>query len=637
MFVSRCLRVSFFAWILFLSASISFGQLDRGTITGTVTDPQGATVVNATINVTNIDTGVSTATTTTSAGDFTIPSLLLGRYRVQVEAPGFKLAVRNNVIVSAASTIRVDVALALGAVSDRVEVEALAAPIASDSSSVTTTLTNKLVDNVPLEVSGQMRNVFSLTTLTPDITLGASGLYKVAGGQDGGWDMQMDGMSITPTSDAKTAARVVVTAVPVDAINEFTVENSSGMKAEYGQNMGLINFTTKSGTNQFHGDGFDFLRNSAMDAKGFFATSNPRLIQNDFGATFGGPFWIPKVYNGRDKTFFFLSYEGYRNRQGAQPGYFTIPTPANYQGDFSGYTNSAGKMIPIYDPATTVPNPSGSGYVRQPFPNNQIPISRMSPFAVNYSNLRSPEMVPNVPGAVVNNFYAQTGSTVSPFDKGTARIDQRLSDKDSIGGFFMRAETSTVAGSNGGPGLPAPYTDLTIQNIKSTYGNLFWNHIIDPHDVNTLRFNELKGYGFVNAQACADPQMHWGALVGVQNVPGPDQCMPPATFTNVYTSYATIPGGRGRDDSWLWTLAEAITMVRGKHTFKAGFDFQKNNWAGGGSEAGNGAYGFSQLATAVPGDQSQATGNAFASFLLGYPYTVGSSGKFVGNFRQNGS
>jgi hypothetical protein len=540
---------------------------------------------------------------------------------VQVEAPGFKLAVRNNVIVSAASTIRVDVALALGAVSDRVEVEALAAPIASDSSSVTTTLTNKLVDNVPLEVSGQMRNVFSLTTLTPDITLGASGLYKVAGGQDGGWDMQMDGMSITPTSDAKTAARVVVTAVPVDAINEFTVENSSGMKAEYGQNMGLINFTTKSGTNQFHGDGFDFLRNSAMDAKGFFATSNPRLIQNDFGATFGGPFWIPKVYNGRDKTFFFLSYEGYRNRQGAQPGYFTIPTPANYQGDFSGYTNSAGKMIPIYDPATTVPNPSGSGYVRQPFPNNQIPISRMSPFAVNYSNLRSPEMVPNVPGAVVNNFYAQTGSTVSPFDKGTARIDHRLSDKDSIGGFFMRAETSTVAGSNGGPGLPAPYTDLTIQNIKSTYGNLFWNHIIDPHDVNTLRFNELKGYGFVNAQACADPQMHWGALVGVQNVPGPDQCMPPATFTNVYTSYATIPGGRGRDDSWLWTLAEAITMVRGKHTFKAGFDFQKNNWAGGGSEAGNGAYGFSQLATAVPGDQSQATGNAFASFLLGYPYT----------------
>ena len=98
--------------------------------------------------------------------------------------------------------------------------------------------------------------------------------------------------------------------------------------------------------------------------------------------------------------------------------------------------------------------------------------------------------------------------------------------------------------------------------------------------------------------------------------------MPPVTFTNVYTSYATVPGGRGRDDSWLWTLAEAITIVRGKHTFKAGFDFQKNNWAGGGSEAGNGAYGFSQLATAVPGDQSQATGNAFASFLLGYPYTV---------------
>ena len=113
----------------------------------------------------------------------------------------------------------------------------------------------------------------------------------------------MDGMLITPTSDGKTAARVVVTAVSVDAINEFTVENSSGMKAEYGQNMGLINFTTKSGTNQFHGDGFDFLRNSAMDAKGFFATSNPRLQQNDFGVSSADPFGFPRCTTGKTKHF----------------------------------------------------------------------------------------------------------------------------------------------------------------------------------------------------------------------------------------------------------------------------------------------------------------------------------------------
>jgi outer membrane receptor protein involved in Fe transport len=170
--------------------------------------------------------------------------------------------------------------------------------------------------------------------------------------------------------------------------------------------------------------------------------------------------------------------------------------------------------------------------------------------------------------------------------------------------------------------LPAPYTSLTIQDIKSTYGSLSWTHTLDPHDVSVLRFNNLKGYGFVNAQSCAFPDMDWGAKVGVQNVPGPDQCVPAVTFTNTYSSMATIPGGRGRDDSWIWSISENLTMIRGPHTFVAGFSFTKNNWAGGGSEAPNGVYGFSQLATAVPGDQSAASGNQIASFLLGYPNTV---------------
>jgi Carboxypeptidase regulatory-like domain len=607
---------------LFLAGS-AIAQLDRGTITGVIKDSQGAVVADARITATNIATNVSVSTTTTQSGDFTIPALIIGQYRVQIEAAGFKSEVRDDVLVSAASVVRLDVPLEVGAASEKVEVTAVVPPISSDSSSVTTTLGNKLVNDVPLEVNGQMRNVFNLTTLTPDVTVGTSGLYKVAGGQDGGWDMQMDGMSITPTSDSKSAARVIVTAAPIDAINEFTIESDAGMKAEYGQAMGMINFATKSGTDQFHGDVFDFFRNSAMDAKGFFATSNPRLQQNDFGATVGGPVILPKLYNGKNKTFFFLAFEGYSEHQGAQPAYFTIPTPAELQGDFSGYVNSAGNMIPIYDPATTRPNPNGSGYIRTPFPNNQIPIGRFSPLAASYMNLRSSSFVPNVPGAAVaDNFVTQQGTVLQPFAKGTARIDETLSGTDTVGGFFMRAETTTQAGPNGGPGLPAPYTSLTIQDIKSTYGSLFWTHTVDPHDVSDLRFSDLKGYGFVNAQSCAFPNMDWGAKVGVQNVPGPDQCVPAVTFTNTYSSMATIPGGRGRDDSWIWTIAETLTMVRGAHTFKAGFDFMKNNWAGGGSEAPNGVYGFSQLATAVPGDQSGATGNDFASFLLGYPNTV---------------
>jgi len=197
--------------------------------------------------------------------------------------------VRDNVIVSAASTVRVDFILDVGAASERVEVNAIAAPIASDSSSVTTNPDQQLVDDVPLEVNGQLRSVFDLATLTPDAKVGTSGLYKIAGGQDGGWDMRMDGMSITPTSDAKTAVRVVITAVPIDAINEFSIESNSGMKAEYGQAMGMINFATKSGTNQYHGNGFDFLRNDAMGCARLLRGFQTTIAANDFGATFGGP------------------------------------------------------------------------------------------------------------------------------------------------------------------------------------------------------------------------------------------------------------------------------------------------------------------------------------------------------------
>jgi Carboxypeptidase regulatory-like domain len=603
--------------------SLVFGQLDRGTITGVVTDPTDAVIANATITVTNVDTNVQSNTVTTQTGNFTVAALLLGRYRVQVQAAGFKTTVRDDVIISAGSTVRVDVTLELGEATQRVEVAATIAPLASDSSRVATNITNKLVDDIPLEVNGQIRSVFDLATLTPDATVGASGLYRVAGGQDGSWDMQMDGSSITPTADAKTAQRVVVASAPIDAISEFTVDSSSGMKAEYGRAVGMINFVTKSGTDQYHGDAYEFLRNDALDARGFFASSKPRLQQDDFGATVGGPLYLPKIYNGKHRTFVFFSYEGYRQRAGAQPAYYTVPTEANYQGDFSGYTNSTGKMIPIYDPATTVPNPSGAGYARTPFPDNQIPQSRFSQFSTNFIGLRPPSMVPNLPG-IVNNYFLQAGSVVNPWNKGTARIDHRLSSKDNLGFFFMRAENTNVPGPGGIPGLPYPYTSgQAVWDLKNTNGNLSWNRTISPHVLNEVRFTKMVGFGFVNSASFENPNMHWGALIGVQNAPGPDLSIPPINFTAPYTSWDVMSsGGHGQDDSWLWSISEALTVIRGSHTFKMGVGFEKNDWAGGGQEQPNGSYSFSQLATAIPGDQSQATGNSLASFLLGYPNSV---------------
>ena len=162
----------------------------------------------------------------------------------------------------------------------------------------------------------------------------------------------MDGSSNTSASSQYQTERAPISSVPVDAIAEFTVE-STGMKAEYGRAMGQISFVTKSGTNHFHGNAFEFLRNNAVDARGFFAQQTPTLKQHDFGFTFGGPVLLPKIYNGRNKTFFFASYEGFRNRSGNTPGFYTIPFPEMYEGDFSNYVrivNGQRQMMPIYDP-----------------------------------------------------------------------------------------------------------------------------------------------------------------------------------------------------------------------------------------------------------------------------------------------
>ena len=290
------------------AVSSGFAQLDRGVITGVVTDPSGAAVPDARIIAVHVSTNVSTSTASTASGNYTLPALPIGTYRFTVEAGGFKQAKQENLLVTAGSTIRLDIAMEMGTVSESVQVTARTTTLETESTRVATNLSNKLVDDLPLVVAGQMRNVFNLAMVAPEAKSASN--YRIGGGQGGGWDMMMDGVSQASASYNYQAARAPISSVPVDAISEFNVE-SSGMKAEYGRAMGLISYATKSGTNQMHGNVFEFLRNNAVDARGFFAQTKPVLKQHDFGATGGGPVYIPKVYNGKDRTFFFLGYEGF--------------------------------------------------------------------------------------------------------------------------------------------------------------------------------------------------------------------------------------------------------------------------------------------------------------------------------------
>ena len=328
-----------------------FAQGDRGTITGTVTDSTGAPMPNVVVNITNTATNTSVRVTTTGTGEYNVASLQPGAYRVEIVAPGFKRYVQAGIEAAAGTSVRLDAKLEIGQVSESVEVRAQSVQLQTENAKVTSSVENKLIDELPLVVGGAMRSPFDLVTMIPQAR-GSGNSLMIGGGQAAAWGATLDGLSVN-TNRAGDAAETAYLTPSVEAITEFAVE-TNGFKAEYAQaGGGMITFASKSGTNAFHGTAYDFVRNDHFDARGFFATQRSVYKQNDFGASVGGPVWIPKLYNGRDHTFFFVSYEGFRNRIGSNGGTLSVPTPEMYQGDFSKWVDAKGALLQIYDPTTT--------------------------------------------------------------------------------------------------------------------------------------------------------------------------------------------------------------------------------------------------------------------------------------------
>jgi hypothetical protein len=222
--------------------------------------------------------------------------------------------------------------------------------VQTENAKVTTAVQNKLVDELPLVVAGALRSPFHLVSITPEARGGGTRL-ALGGGQARAWEATLDGVSVA-TNRAADAIEIAYTTPSLEAITEFAVD-TNGFKAEYGQaGGGIMTFSSKSGTNEFHGSAYNFLRNEKLDARGFFASSRSVYKQHDFGATLGGPMSIPKLYNGRNRTFFFIAYEGFRNRVGANDTIRTVPTPEMYEGDFSRWVDARNNLLQIYDPAS---------------------------------------------------------------------------------------------------------------------------------------------------------------------------------------------------------------------------------------------------------------------------------------------
>ena len=602
--------------LVLLCGTMLYAQSERGTITGTVTDPAGAAVVGAKVVVTSVATNAVQNLITSETGEYSAPNLSPGAYRVEITSPGFKRHLENNVIVAAASSMRVETQLQLGAVSDVVEVSASAVQLSTDDAKISTQVQNKLVDELPLVVGGAMRSPFNLVAVAAEAKGSGQGL-SLGGGQVASWDATLDGHSVGTNRSGDTAEAALNTP-SVEALTEFTVD-TNGFKAEYGQaGGGVMTFASKSGTNKLHGSAYDFLRNDALDARGFFAIRKSVYKQNDFGGSLGGPLVIPKLYDGRNKTFFFASYEGFRNRVGANDLIFTVPTPEMYNGDFSKWVDGTNKPITIYDPATQRANPNGTGFIRDPFPNNQIPTARFNSIAkaaLVYGKAVLPNRggVPGTSAYVRNNFIVTDGTQVTPTDKWSVKGDQMLGSKMRVSFLYNTTAFKNQPGANGPAGLPIPLWSGQIQAWDTEAYRATYDYTISSNLINHFSF--AKNY-FTKNSFSGGTTNNWKDKICIKNVVDCNVNFPTFNFTEYSTWGAATYNGTDQPG---WGLKEDLSWIRGAHSLKFGFQFQAQNANGFGEQDISGRADFSYLSTGIPGNTSFPTsgGNSFASFLLG--------------------
>jgi hypothetical protein len=601
--------------IIALAGGLALGQSERGSITGVVADQSGAHIANAPVSIINRATNSTQSLITTSSGEYNAPNLGPGTYRIEIAPPGFKRFIQDNITLTAGATVRIDATLQVGQVSESVEVTAQAAQMQTEDAKISTAVQNKLVDELPLVVGGALRSPFDLVSTVPEAR-GSGNTLSLGGGQAAGWSATLDGLSVNTNRSADAGETALLTP-SVESITEFAVD-TNGFKAEYGQaGGGVITFVSKSGTNGFHGTAYDFLRNDALDARGFFAQKRSIYKQNDFGASAGGPVIIPKLYNGRNKTFFFVGYEGFRNRQGSNGTILTVPSPEMYNGDFSNWVNSKGQQIPIYDPTSTRANPNGSGFIRDAFPNNQIPLAKFSAisksmlaYAKNVAPNR-PGIVPGTPGWITNNFQSNGGTTQTPTDKGSIRIDQNLSDKHHLSYFYNTTQYSSEPGASGPNGLPVPLWNGQVSQFDATLHRLSYDWTISPRLFNHLA---VGGNTFSKNSYSPNSGQNWKDKVCIKNAVDCNVNFPNVTFTE-FTGWGSTAYNGTEQPSW--SLKDDLSYIRGSHTIKGGYAFESQRANGFGQQNIAGQAGFSFLETAVPGASSFTSGSSFASFLLG--------------------
>jgi hypothetical protein len=613
--------------LAFLGVASLKSQTFYGSIVGTVTDASGATIRGAKVTVTNTGTGEQRTAETSEDGAFRFVNLIPGTYKVEAEQSGFKHYTRDGIAVAVESAVRVDVAMQVGEMTQQVEVTSAAPLLQTENASLSQVVGSRAVEELPLNG----RNVLNLAIVAPGVVpqgssegnltgknVFSAGNYQIGGGTANQSAQFLDGVPLNITY-----GNIVALVPSVDTVSEFRVQTNNNT-AEYGRYTGgVINITSKSGSNEFHGGAYEYFRNTVLNATNFFANRSGAgkapFKQNQFGATFGGPI-------KKDKTFFFFGYEGFRARQGVLFSN-TVPTAAQARGDFSGYLNASGQQIPIYDPLTqcgAYGNPAcGSSVVqRAPFPGNIIPASRISPVAAKV--LAFPYYAaPNTPGQrFTNNFnFARNASTGGDNDQFSIRGDHQFSDKQRILARYTRWNSSNLPVDVYGNGLLAgdPYSP---EHFVTQQAMLADTYVLNPTMIFDIRagfirwdYDRIPGTLGLNPATLGFPSVYsqLPALNGVD----PSTTIP--RFSISSPTYNQVNTGLlyGRDDTY--TLTPTFTWIKGQHTWKFGAEIHKNDLNYFQNNDPGGVYTFDNLITSQNALNSGSTGSGLASFLLGIP------------------
>jgi hypothetical protein len=608
---SRCwyLTALFIFSSLLALTSIARAQQASATVNGVVSDPSGAAIPDAQINLINVNTTIVRSTKSNSDGAYAFLNVIPGAYTVQAGAAGFANVTQTQVTLEVDQTATFDFHLKIGSAQQSVTVEATAAAVEASTAELGTVVNNQEVVGLPLDG----RNFTQLLTITPGV---ANVNRDQSGGGGGGFVGNAIGSYSFPSingarvrsntylldgiNDMNTFLTTYNFAPVIDDIQEFKTQGHNDL-AEYGGVMGgIVSVVSKSGTNQYHGTAWEFLRNQVMDARGFFNAANTPLRQNQFGAAAGGPIWIPKIYNGKNRSFFYAAYEAYRQRTSSEGGTLG-PTAAMRGGDFSAVGAT------IYNPFSTTYDATTNTYSRTPFAGNIIPSNLISPIASAYQSL-----VPQA-GALLNgnNIYIPERSSTNQ-DTGSIRADQYIRNSDQLMFRYSQYQQNEQS--------PQNVIGVALYNVYGQNLALHETHTFGPTSVLDVYFGRNFGNdiettsvpgedaAFLSNLSSLGVSSVFDTLAGKQYAPAlssisgylswPNSALQATTLANVYQYGGTF------------------SKIIGKHTIKVGGDIETNNFH---SPIGYDTESFSTSQTAGLGANQGVGGNAWASLLLGVP------------------